>query len=241
MPTTNEAYAIIDGELVKVADDWTALTDEEKIAIFDDLDEGDPGEIEDIAALGSVRVYSYREDEQRLNVSLKAVPPAKIILPEGLIPTGVFDAINFITFTGVFTAASGGFIKFAFTTDNETYKVYDGSAWQTMAPGDFAAEGMTETQVGALDGAAFTALSAGASGIGIGFYISQEAAEDNLRLDTLTINATLPGTWSAAVHGADFTYSFLQSAAGAGSAIMSLTLTSAGTYKINYDKEAENA
>jgi hypothetical protein len=41
------------------------------------------------------------------------------------------------------------------------------------------------------------------------------------------------GAWEAAVHGADFTYGF------SGSGQMTVSLVSAGTYKINYDKGEE--
>jgi hypothetical protein len=231
MAQANEAYALVEGEFVKIADDWAALSDEEKAALFEVVDAGTPETVGGLVALGKTKVYQYGDsDGQPPPIALAAVPRAKTVLPEGLIPTVAFESVNGITFTGTFAADSGGFVKFAFTADNETYKVWDGAAWQPLALTDFAAGGMTAAEVHALDAAAFAALLDGAEGFGTGIYISQETVADNLNVDALTVSADMKGSWTGAVHGQEFTYSFY----GAGT--MAVTLAAAGTYKINYDK-----
>ena len=233
MPQVNEAYALVEGEFVKIADDWSALTDEEKEALFAGVDYGSPETVDELAALGKVSVYQYDEsDAQPFALSLTAIPHAKTVLPEGLISTESFETVNSIEFTGVFAADSGGFVKFVFTTDNENYKVFDGTAWQALDLLDFADEGMTESQVHALDAAAFSLLLDGAEGFGTAIYISQEALNDNLHVDALTVNADMKGSWAGAIHGQDYTYSFYSANN------LTVNLTAAGTYKVNYDKGA---
>jgi hypothetical protein len=226
-----EAWSLVDGIFTKVGENWPVLTDNEKLALFA-VAAGEMPTLPDLAALNSP--FTVLAQKVR-NVSmppltLTAVPFAKTILPEGLIPTTSFEYVNSVTFTGLFTADSGGFIKFAFTTDNQNYKVWDGSAWQPLDLADFAAGGMMAQEVHALGAAAFNLLLDGAEGFGTGIYISQETVEDNLHVDEMTVSAEMKGTWEAVAHGSGFTYGF--SSAGE----MTVNIASAGTYKINYDK-----
>jgi hypothetical protein len=230
--SSQNAYVVSGGVFAKVADDWADEDDAGKIALFDVADVNAEAALTDLATLGGpFKVLTMvATASQRSPVVLTALPPAKTILPEGLISAAAFEAVNSVTFTGAFAGDSGGFVKFAFTTDNETYKVWDGYAWVDMDLGDFADEGMEAAQVHNLDVTELGALLDGAEGFGTAIYISQEAADEVLHVDEMTINADMKGNWAAAVHGADFAYGFY------GADKMTVTLASAGTYKINYDK-----
>ena len=80
--------------LVKVADNWDALSDTEKVALFD----AQP-EIEDLRALGKFRVVAYSKENEQVTCNVVATPKVQIVLPKDLLNIKQAEDINKITIT----------------------------------------------------------------------------------------------------------------------------------------------
>lgn len=84
--------------LVKVADNWDALSDAEKIALFEAAGYEQP-EIEDLRALGKFRVVAYSKENEQVTCNLVATPKVQIVLPKDLLNIKQVEDINKITIT----------------------------------------------------------------------------------------------------------------------------------------------
>ena len=84
--------------LVKVADNWDALSDSEKIALFESARYELP-HIEELRKLGKFRVATYSKENINAECSLSATPNAQIVLPKDLLNIKQVEDINKITIT----------------------------------------------------------------------------------------------------------------------------------------------
>nr|DAQ27926.1 MAG TPA: Concanavalin A-like lectin/glucanase superfamily protein [Caudoviricetes sp.] len=84
--------------LVKVADNWDALSDTEKVALFEAASYAQP-EIEDLRKLGKFRVVTYSKDNEQAICSISATPKVQIVLPKDLLNIKQVEDINKITIT----------------------------------------------------------------------------------------------------------------------------------------------
>ena len=84
--------------LVKVADNWDALSDLEKIALFEAAGYEQP-EIEDLRTLGKFRVVTYSKENEQITCNIAATPKAQIVLPKDLLNIKQVEDINKITIT----------------------------------------------------------------------------------------------------------------------------------------------
>ena len=84
--------------LVKVADNWDALSGAEKIALFESASYEQP-DIEDLIALGKFRVVTYSKENVRPKLLIGATPKPQIVLPKELLNIKQVEDINKITIT----------------------------------------------------------------------------------------------------------------------------------------------
>lgn len=84
--------------LVKVADNWDALSDTEKVALFEAASYAQP-EIEDLRALGKFRVVAYSKENEQITCNVVATPKVQIVLPKDLLNIKQVEDINKITIT----------------------------------------------------------------------------------------------------------------------------------------------
>lgn len=86
------------GTFVKVANNWNALTDAEKIALFKATNYEVPTAAE-LATLGKFKVVSYAESDDQPICQIRAVPKDQLVLPKGLIAIDSFEGIDKATLT----------------------------------------------------------------------------------------------------------------------------------------------
>lgn len=84
--------------LVKVADNWDALSDTEKIALFESVGYNQP-DIEDLRAIGKFRVVTYSKQNIKPSCLVEATPKPQIVLPKELLNIKQVEDINKITIT----------------------------------------------------------------------------------------------------------------------------------------------
>lgn len=82
--------------LVKVADNWDALSDTEKVALFEAASYAQP-EIEDLRALGKFKVVSYSKENEQVTCNVVATPKVQIVLPKDLLNIKQVEEITKIT------------------------------------------------------------------------------------------------------------------------------------------------
>lgn len=82
--------------LVKVADNWDALSDTEKIALFEGASYAQP-EIEDLRKLGKFKVVTYSKENEQLTCNIVATPKVQIVLPKDLLNIKQVEDITKIT------------------------------------------------------------------------------------------------------------------------------------------------
>lgn len=113
--------------LVKVADNWDALSDAEKIALFEAASYAQP-EIEDLRALGKFRVVAYSKENEQVTCNLVATPKVQIVLPKDLLNIKQVEDINKITITQN-KVESQRINKRALLHFNNNYKDEYGTVW----------------------------------------------------------------------------------------------------------------
>ena len=84
--------------LVKVADNWDALSDTEKVALFEAASYAQP-EIEDLRKLGKFRVVTYSKENEQVTCNVVATPKVQIVLPKDLLNIKQVEDITKIMIT----------------------------------------------------------------------------------------------------------------------------------------------
>lgn len=82
--------------LVKVADNWDALSDIEKIALFESASY-EQSDIEDLRAIGKFRIVTYSKQNIKPSCLVEATPKPQIVLPKELLNIKQVEDINKIT------------------------------------------------------------------------------------------------------------------------------------------------
>lgn len=113
--------------LVKVADNWDALSDTEKVALFEAASYAQP-EIEDLRALVKFRVVAYSKENEQVTCNVVATPKVQIVLPKDLLNIKQVEDINKITITQN-KVDKQGINKRALLHFNNNYKDEYGTVW----------------------------------------------------------------------------------------------------------------
>lgn len=212
----------------KLADSWTALTDAEKKALFEGTNYLKPS-VNKIKSLGDFKCLVY-SDNSDAKFKLTGVPNDQLVLPSGLISMLSFDGINSISLANA--VSTNGIIKMAVTLDKSIYYTYDStnSKWNSISPtaDDLLANGMTPTQIAIVNRKAWDSLVGSSETIGFAYLLSESAETDVVKVDTLTMNVDMKGSWIKATHNTDYTYAYTTNRS------LTVDLLTTGDFKINY-------
>lgn len=212
----------------KLADSWTALTDAEKKALFEGTNYLKPS-VDEIKSLGDFKCLVY-SDNSDAKFKLTGVPNDQLVLPSGLISMLSFDGINNISLAN--TVSTNGIIKMAVTLDKSIYYTYDStnSKWNSISPtaDDLLANGMAPTQIATVNRKAWDSLVGSSETIGFAYLLSESAETDVVKVDTLTMNVDMKGSWVKATHNTDYTYAYTTNRS------LTVDLLTTGDFKINY-------
>ena len=213
----------------KLADNWSSLTEQQKHEMFKNTKYLKPS-VEEMKELGKFKIVS----EDKLNVKVSGIPNTQIVLPKKLISTSSFEYINKVTFTGL--EEGEGLVKIAVTTDLKKYYIYDveSSSWIEINLEEntdtLLDKCMSMDDVKKLTNEEWNAIISNelGSGIAFAFILDLMTEVDEAKVDNLTFNVDMKGSWCNTSPGIDYTYSYTNQDT------LKVNLLKAGTYKINY-------
>lgn len=220
-----------DSTFTKLADDWTALTDSEKVALFTATD-GEVPTVDELKTIGTkFKVLTYAEGNDLQTCTVSAVPKDQIILPNKLINLNAYETVHSISMTSTVTSDTAS-VKVAFTKDLKSYIVYD-KATATWISADvssvenFASSGMDISEVAGIPEAKVNEL--GMDGFAVALLMTKTNVSDDCTVSALTINVDKKAPWNKAVYGTDFTYGYPNSD------VLEVKLLTSGSFKVNYN------
>lgn len=214
-----------------LADDWSALTDTEKEALFVGTNYIKPT-VAELQSLGDkFKVVAYGVDTAVPKTVVKAVPNNKLFVPVNLFG-GSFSSIDSMYISANVDANSN--IKFVFTKDLVDYYTFTSSGFAKISAFDadtVISEGMSMSDVASISEMqwdTFFSADDGDKGIAMAFAMSMTDISDVAYLDNLRVTADMRGEWRKAVHGIDYDYAYPNNT------VLKVELVSDGNYKINY-------
>lgn len=214
----------------KLADNWDALTESEKLALFESTDYEVPT-VADLATLGKFKVLTLSDLPEQQTMQVKAVPKPQLVLPKGLIPLDSFAGIKQVKATA--TVSAGAVCGIMVTTDLATYYAYDAAAaadWIETSVSDVSAmTSIDAADLANIPAEAWDALTSDAEGIGFAYLLNTEHTTDICEVDTLEMTVDMKGSWDMALPGTDYTYGYPLNT------VLRVTLKTDGDYKINYE------
>ena len=217
-------------KLIKVADNFTELSDAEKEALFNNYEQASPSELYE---LGKFKIAVESEDETDAvdKVQLTAVPNDILCLPRELFGDS-FDKINNVTVAD--TIQKNSKIVYFITKDLKDYYTFYDSKFVRLSAMDVDTvlkEGIDAGSLGAItptQWATFYDSKNDIDGIGIGFAISQTNSAQVPSIDKLSVTVDIRGAWSKAINGTDYSYGY------AGDGAVRFSIVSDGEFKFNY-------
>lgn len=220
-----DTNAVLDGTGAQVAADWTALSDTEKETLF--TTKGSTASTF-TGLSGKVKVLAYSTFSTATHTAtLVGAPFPQLVKPSGLISVANYEAIESVNIT--YDVSSTASLKIAVTLDGTTYKAWSGTAWVTVDATNattFATNAMDVSAVATITAAQWLLLNP-KTNIGFAYLITTSASTDKCATDLLSLTVDMKGTWSKAIHGTDYTYSYSNTA-------LSVKVLVAGSYKVNY-------
>ena len=214
-----------------LANDWSALTDTEKEALFVGTNYHKPT-VAELQSLGNkFKVATYGVDTISPKTVVKAVPNNKLFVPVSLFG-GSFNTIDSMYISANVDANSN--IKFVFTKDLLEYYTFGSSGFTKISSFDadtVLSEGISMSDVATISEMqwdTFFNADNGDKGIAIAFAMSITDITDVAYLDNLKVTADMRGEWRKAVHGTDYDYAYPNNT------ILKIEINANGNYKINY-------
>ena len=214
-----------------LANDWSALTDTEKEALFVGTNYHKPT-VAELQSLGDkFKIVAYGVDTAVPKTVVKAVPNNKLFVPVSLFG-GSFSTIDNMYISANVDANSN--IKFVFTKDLVDYYTFTSSGFAKISAFDadtVISEGMSMSDVASISEMqwdTFFSADNGDKGIAMAFAMSMTGISDVAYLDNLRVTADMRGEWRKAVHGTDYDYAYPNNT------VLKVELGSDGNYKINY-------
>lgn len=205
----------------KLADNWESLTDDEKVALFQNVTTDIPS-ITDLQAMGKVKIVSLTENKSIVGVTLKGVPKRTVVIPKDIFSVDSFATINSMTLNCNLSGA--GQVGVAITKDLKTYYIFD-NEWKVIDVNNDAF--MTPTQLSALTSAEWKTLLGDDTTLGIAYSLELSNTTDKADIDSLTLNVDMKGTWTKAIYGDEYTYEYSNKS-------LQVDILKDGTYKVNY-------
>ena len=223
-------------DFIKVADDFTSLTNTEKEKLFENYEQA---ESSDLYSLGKFKIAVFSEDENQTatKAEITAVPKDILCLPKALFGDS-FNRINNITVTDTVSDTTNSKIVYFITKDLTDYYTFSNDKFVKLSSMDVATvlnEGIASSNLGAITPTQWATFYDGANdtdGIGIGFAISQTASTQKLNVDKLSVTVDIRGAWSKAIAGTDYSYGYT------GNSTLKFDILVDGDYKINYQLNA---
>ena len=214
-----------------LANNWSALTDTEKEALFVGTNYNKPT-VADLQSLGDkFKIVAYGVDTTSPKTVIKAVPNNKLFVPVSLFG-GSFSTIDNMHIDANVDANSN--IRFVFTKNLLDYYTFGSSGFTKVSAFDADTvinEGISMSDVATISemqwGTFFDADN-GDKGIAIAFAISMTDISDVAYLDNLSVTADMRGEWRKAVHGTDYDYAYPNNT------ILKIEINADVNYKINY-------
>ena len=219
-------------KLIKVADNFTTLSDAEKEALFNNYEQASPSELYDLGKF-KIAVESEDETDTVSKVQLTAVPNNILCLPRELFGDS-FDKINNITITDIISDKSNTKIVYFVTKDLKDYYTFYDSKFvrlDTMDVDTVLSEGIDSSALATItpsQWATFYDSKNDIDGIGIGFAMSQTNSSQTLSIDKLSVTVDIRGAWSKAINGTDYSYGYT------GNSTLKFNILSDGDFKFNY-------
>lgn len=219
----------------KLADNWDALTEAEKIALFESTDYEVPT-IADLKALGKFKVLTLSDLPDQQTLQVRAVPKPQLVLPKGLISLDSFAGIKQVRTTA--TVSANASCRILVTTDLSSYYTYDAvtTQWTKVDVNDVSAitAGIDAADLANIPATAWDVLTSGAKGIGFAYRLNIDQTADICEVDTLEMTVDMKGSWDMALPGTDYTYGYPLNT------VLRVTLKTDGDYKINYEGTSGN-
>lgn len=214
-----------------LANNWSALTDTEKEALFVGTNYNKPT-VAELQSLGDkFKIVAYGVDMSVPKTVVKAVPNNKLFVPVNLFG-GSFSSIDSMYISANVDANSN--IKFVFTKDLVDYYTFTSSGFAKISAFDadtVISEGMSMSDVASISEMqwdTFFSADDGDKGIAMAFAMSMTDISNVAYLDNLRVTADMKGEWRKAVHGTDYDYAYPNNT------VLKVELDSDGNYKINY-------
>lgn len=203
----------------KLADNWESLTDDEKVALFQNVTADMPS-ITDLQAMGKVKIVSLTGNKSIVRVT--GVPKRTVVLPKDVFSVDSFATINSMTLNCNLSGA--GQVGVAVTKDLETYYIFN-NRWKAIDVNNDAF--MTPTQLSALTSAEWKTLLGDDTTLGIAYSLELSDITDKADIDSLTLNVDMKGTWTKAIYGDEYTYEYFNKS-------LRVDILKDGSYKVNY-------
>ena len=194
-----------------LANDWSALTDTEKEALFVGTNYNKPT-VADLQSLNDkFKVVAYGVDTAVPKTVVKAVPNNKLFVPVSLFG-GLFSTIDSMYIDASVDVNSN--IRFVFTKNLLDYYTFGSSGFTKVSA--FNADTVLNEGISMSDVASISEMQwdtffdadNGDKGIAIAFAMSITDITDVAYLDNLRVTADMRGEWRKAVHGVDYDYAY---------------------------------
>lgn len=205
----------------KLADNWESLTNDEKVALFQNVTTDIPS-ITDLQAMGKVKIISLTENQSIVGITLTGVPKRTVVIPKDVFSVDSFATINSMTLNC--NLSGGGQVGVAITKDLETYYIFN-NGWKVIDVNNDAF--MTPTQLSTLTSAEWKTLLGDDTTLGIAYSLELSDTTDKADIDSLTLNVDMKGTWAKAIYGDEYTYAYSNKS-------IQVDILKDGSYKINY-------
>ena len=165
----------------KLADNWESLTNDEKVALFQNVTTDIPS-ITDLQAMGKVKIISLTENESIVGITLIGVHKRTVVIPKDVFSVDSFATINSMTLNC--NLSGGGQVGVAITKDLETYYIFN-NGWKVIDVNNDAF--MTPTQLSTLTSAEWKTLLGDDTTLGIAY--SLELSDITTRLSHFSVTS----------------------------------------------------
>lgn len=227
--------AVRSNAFTKLTDNWSALTETEKTAMFEATNHEVPT-LENLKTLDKFKVLTLSDLSDKQTLQVRAVPKPQLVLPKGLIPLDSFAGIKQMRATATMSTSAACWILV--TTDLSSYYTYDAvtAQWNKVDITDVSAitKGIEAADLANIPAVAWDTLVSGAKGIGFAYLLNIEQTADICEVDTLEMIVDMKGSWDMALPGTDYTYGYPLNT------VLRVRLKTDGDYKINYEGTSGN-
>lgn len=180
----------------KLVDNWDALTEAEKLALFESTDYEVPT-IADLKALGKFKVLTLSDIPEQQTLQLKAAPKAKLVLPRQLTSIDSFEKVQQVKAAA--NVSVNASCRILVTTNLKDYYTYDALEMQ-WGQVDITGEITGDVWINAADitsipTAAWDSLLKGKAGVGFAYLLEIEETTDHCDVDRLELIVDAKGSW----------------------------------------------